>query len=131
MAPAEQREDTGQERGEQGKGDTGILQSAVELVSTGRILVSVEGIRIHSIREDLSVRCKECRSPLRGSAEPIYTFTRDWIRTSPEQRFGPDSPILKQECRFGNYIPSPFWIGTLRCPNCGMQTLVAVQLVVV
>jgi len=130
MAPAEQGEDTRQERGDQGESDTNVIQSAVDLVSTGRILVSVEGIRIHHVREDLSVRCKGCRSPLRGCAEPIYTFTRDWTRTRPEQRFGPDSPILKQECRYGNYIPSPFWIGSLRCRNCGMQTLVAVQLVV-
>jgi len=130
MAPAEEQEDPGQGTREQAKSDTEIIQSAVDLVSTGRILVSVDGVRIQTIREDLAVRCKECRGPLRGSAEPIYTFARDWIRTSPEDRFGPDSPIIKHEYRYGDYIPSPFWISTLRCRNCGMQTLVAVQLIV-
>lgn len=130
MAPADEQEDTGRGQGKPAKSDAAIMQSAVELVSAGRILVSVEGTRVQSIREDLSVRCKGCRGPLRGSAEPIYTFARDWLLTSPEQRFEPDSPIILHEYRYGNYIPSPFWISTLRCRNCGMQTVVAVQLVV-
>lgn len=113
--------------------DKEIRKAAVEMVSSGRILCAVGGVRRDAVGEDLSLPCPECGAALVGSHEGIYKFADDWTSTPPAERFGVYSPInvFSASNPLGSIRGAPFWVSTCRCPACKQSALVQVLLVVI
>ena len=105
-----------------------IRQGARELVSSGRILCTVEGVRIPAVGDDLNLPCPHCGTPLPGTAEPITRFASAWITCPPDQRFSQYSPVLTNPNSPNSGAPLFFY--TFSCPSCHSSARIAVQLVV-
>lgn len=128
-----ERKKADQERAaiERVKREQEIKSAAGDLVATGRIIVSVDGVRASSVDGEGRAACPGCGAALVESAEPIIAFTDKWVTTPKDQRYGSYSPLLLQSKGSGHYIPTPFWTDGIRCRNCGKQSLTMVQLVVI
>jgi hypothetical protein len=130
-ARAEQRaRDQEQARIRDGEKVKEIRKQAVEMVRSGRILLSVNHVRAPTVTDTLAAPCPDCGGPLQGVQDALYTFTKDWLECStPEIRYSGGSPILQQ--RAGHFMSSPAWLDVLKCPNCGSSSVVLAQLVIV
>lgn len=112
--------------------DRKIRSEAVELVRSGRILVSVKGVRIETVGTDLSPACPVCGGALSGPDQPLYQFSEGWTFTPPDRRFVPESPLLIYSARnpLSQYMGGPLWIGAGTCRNCKKTAFTAIQLVI-
>jgi len=113
--------------------DKQVRAAAVELVSSGRIICAIGGVRRGAIGEDLQLPCPECGAALVGSHEAIYKFADDWTITPASERFGVYSPInvFSASNPLSNYRGAPFWVNHCKCSACKHSALVQVLLVVI
>jgi hypothetical protein len=110
-----------------------IRKSAVELVSSGRIICAVGGVRREANGQDLSLPCPECGASLVGSHEAIFKFAEDWTFTTAGERFGMYSPmnVFSASNPLGNYRGAPFWVSHCKCSACKHSALIQMLLVVI
>jgi rubrerythrin len=107
-----------------------IRRKAVEFVNNGRIIVSLQGVRVPTITEGLAVPCPECGAPIQQSIQdPLFIFARDWIACEdPAIRYSGNSPVLRTSQ--GHFMTSPAYLDTLKCPSCKKTALCVAQLVI-
>ena len=107
-----------------------IRKQAVEMVRSGRILLSVNHVPVPTVTDTLAAPCPDCGGPLQEIQDALYIFTKDWLECSaPEIRYSGGSPILQQ--RHGHFMATPAYLNAIKCPNCGKTSVVLAQLVIV
>lgn len=109
-----------------------IRKTAGEYVGSGRILATVNGIKVEAIGEDCSLPCPECGGPLRDSSAILCEMTERYLLAPAQHKFGPEAGLVIYNAQnpLGWTIGFPGVIRPLTCVSCGKTTPIAVQLVV-
>jgi hypothetical protein len=108
-----------------------IKALAVEMVKSGRMLVTVRGKRINTVSKDLTIPCPGCGSEM-SLVNPLFIFAEIWHDTPENSRFNGLSRLVIRSARnpLGNLCGAPLFIFAPDCHSCKATSHVMVELVV-
>jgi hypothetical protein len=110
--------------------DKAVRDLACELVRDGKILVSLDGVRLKEITPDLLILCPRCGKPLHDISGALYQFAKTWFWTPDGYQrvvnafriYSARSPLTEQG--FAGYLMEP-------CPHCHERVMGTIQVVVI
>jgi ribosomal protein S27E len=108
-----------------------VRKLVTEMISDGRMILWVNGSRIKSMGNDLTVKCAHCGSPLHHISTGLFELAISYDATPVDQRFGPDSRVIVRNARdpLGSFIGVAGFIDGGHCPQCNHLFTVFAQLV--
>ena len=110
-----------------------VRKTAQEYIANGRILATVEGSRVHSVGNDLSLPCPDCGGALRDDQGILLRLTEMYLFAPEGRKFAEPSELVIYSARnpLGAIIGFPGTLRPMACSNCGKTSLVILQLVVI
>jgi hypothetical protein len=110
-----------------------IRKTAKEYIANGRILATVEGVKIDTIGNDLSFACPACGGALRDDNGLLTRLTEMYLFAPEGRKFAEPSELVIYSTRnpLGAVLGFPGTIRHMACSNCGKISLVVMQLVVI
>jgi len=106
-----------------------IRETAPTLVSTGRLIISVNNQRVDAIGENLAPPCPFCGAPLTGHPSAhISRLTNMWIH-KPENSL--DLTVRNAHGPLGPIQGSPMISESVECPACRARVGVSSLLIII
>lgn len=104
-----------------------VKKKSRDLVTQGRVLISVEGNRTDTLTEDGYIPCPHCGGRLKDSNESLLHYAEGWLTLKDTiARLGPFSTLTIPGGKFFGVLA---WRYSPKCESCGKASDAVTQLV--